>query len=56
MTESRRDEAPTSGDQPDELDLDKQTIQDLDVTESDADAVVGGDVGKTGDTKPPTTV
>jgi hypothetical protein len=54
MTGPRRDEAPTSGNQPDELDLDKQTIQDLDVNEPDADAVAGGVVGKTG-TKPPTT-
>lgn len=49
----------------DELELDKQTIEDLDVSQQDADQVKGGGVGqsdagvtacpRTG-TKPPTTV
>lgn len=40
----------------DELDLDlgKETIEDLDVNEKDADVVKGGVMGKTGTTPPPT--
>jgi hypothetical protein len=43
----------------DELELDKQTLQDLDVHEQDADQVKGGNSAvcfDTTDTKPPTTV
>lgn len=42
----------------DELDLDKETIEDLDVNETDADGVKGGnsvECWPTGD-RPPTTV
>lgn len=48
MTDPREDKPPTTGGEPDELDLDKQTIQDLDLTEPDADAVVGGGAHTTG--------
>jgi hypothetical protein len=50
---------PQGEQQHDELELDKQTIKDLDVNEREADLVKGGmsaGCEDTTDTKPPTTV
>lgn len=54
MTEPGK-QAPKGERERDELDLDKEAIQDLDVTEQEAHLVKGGDAPPPTVHKPPTT-